>query len=211
MSKGVRLGGRPSRAAATKIEGTIVATARDLFFMHGYGATSIETIARAAGISKRTFYHRFENKAAVFKAVFNALVQRIKPADSESLFEGKSCEESLNHVAQALLVASLSPDALSLQRLVISEAARFPELALAMSQQGARQEAIERIAKLLKKESEAGRLEIEDPSIAAELFLQLVIGLPQRRALGLGKPMTESELKSWARSSVKIFLHGCAH
>ena len=37
----------------------------------------------------------------------------------------------------------------------------------------------------------------------------MVIGLPQRRALGLGVPMTPAELEAWARDVVNLFLNGC--
>jgi hypothetical protein len=37
----------------------------------------------------------------------------------------------------------------------------------------------------------------------------MVITLPQRRALGLGKPLTEGELDQWADDCVNLFLNGC--
>jgi hypothetical protein len=46
--------------------------------------------------------------------------------------------------------------------------------------------------------------------MAAELFLQMVVGLPQRRALGLGQAMTPEELTAWGRNAVQVFLHGYA-
>jgi AcrR family transcriptional regulator len=203
-------GGRPSRAKAEGLAGRIAEVARELFFEHGYGATSIEMIAKAAGISKRTFYVRFENKAAIFQAVVNQLITGIIPANVDGLFEGGSCEEILQKLAAAMLHASLSPQTLSLQRLMIAEAARFPELALVLNEQGARRQALERIAVILAREHASGRLAVPDPALAAELFLQMVVGLPQRRALGLGAAMTPQELTAWGRNAVRVFLHGYA-
>ena len=40
------------------------------------------------------------------------------------------------------------------------------------------------------------------PAFAAEQFLQLVVALPQRRALGT--PMTEAELDTWADDCVNL-------
>ena len=37
----------------------------------------------------------------------------------------------------------------------------------------------------------------------------MVIGLPQRRAMGLGVPMTPAELEIWAGDVVNLFLNGC--
>jgi AcrR family transcriptional regulator len=67
--KGVRKGGRPLRADALKLREQILHVATELFLEQGYGATSIESVAAHAGVSKRTFYDRFEDKAALFAAV----------------------------------------------------------------------------------------------------------------------------------------------
>ena len=62
---------------------------------------------------------------------------------------------------------------------------------------------------MLASETRSGFLAIDRPEFAAEQFLQLVVSLPQRRALGLGKPMTEVELDAWADDCVNLFLNGC--
>jgi hypothetical protein len=43
----------------------------------------------------------------------------------------------------------------------------------------------------------------------AEQFLQLVVSVPQRRALGLGAAMSTAEQARWARDAVALFLGGC--
>jgi hypothetical protein len=37
----------------------------------------------------------------------------------------------------------------------------------------------------------------------------MIISLPQRRAMGLGVPMTPAELEAWPRDVVNLFLNGC--
>ena len=44
---------------------------------------------------------------------------------------------------------------------------------------------------------------------AATQFLHMVVALPQRRIMGLGVPMTPSELDAWAEDAVNLFLNGC--
>jgi AcrR family transcriptional regulator len=44
-----------------------------LFIQHGYRKTSIDDIAQAARVAKRTVYLHFENKAAVFLAILKYL------------------------------------------------------------------------------------------------------------------------------------------
>jgi TetR/AcrR family transcriptional repressor of mexJK operon len=203
-----RRGGRPSREQASMLEDKILDAAAALFFSEGYGAASIEEIARRAQISKRTFYARFDNKAAVFSAVVHRLIQRVRPdaAAADKLFKGKSVEEILHQLAHVLLHASLSPETLSMHRVVVAEAIRFPELALIMNEQSSRQEAISRIADLLNREI---GLDKSAAMFAAEQFIIMVVSMPQRRALGLGLPMSSVELDAWVHQTVNLFLHGC--
>jgi AcrR family transcriptional regulator len=206
-----RRGGRPSRAEAARIQDRILDSAAHHFFTAGYGTTSIEAIAATARISKRTFYDRFKNKADVFKAVVHRVIERMRPPASnvEALFDTKDIPACLRKLAPLILQAALSPEGLALHRLMVAEAQRFPELAAAASSEGARQEAVRRIADLLKIEVAAERFAVPDPAFAAEQFLQMLIALPQRRALNLAAPMTAAELKTWADNSVDMFIRAC--
>lgn len=204
-----RKGGRPSRKQAERIGDNILDIATGLFFTQGYGATSIEAIAQTAGISKRTFYHRFADKPELFRAVVHRVIERLRPPNTGGLFEGADLTTLLARLARIILDASLKPEALALHRIVLAEANRFPELALAMNQQGTRKEAVMRIAGLLQHFPDTKHLDAGHAAFAAEQFLQMVVALPQRRALGLGKPMTRVELDAWARDTVQLFLHGC--
>jgi AcrR family transcriptional regulator len=208
---GRRRGGRPPRLQAEQIRDQILDVASPLFLSEGYGATSIEEVAKRARMSKRTVYSRFRDKAELFGAVVHRLVERLRPpnTDTEQFFEGGSLEAILQRLAQLILRAALSPPALALQRVIVAEAMRFPELAAALNQEGTRRDAIRRIAALLAREASAGRIAIANPEFAAEQFLHLVVAGPQRRALGLGAPMTADELEAWARESVDLFLNGC--
>jgi AcrR family transcriptional regulator len=203
----VRRGGRPTREQAAALEEKILAVATELFFSDGFGATSIEALAARAGISKRTFYARFRDKAELFRAVFRRLIARWLPPFEASLQEGGSFEALLVRAARHILSAALSPEALALYRLLIAETPRFPELAAIMAEQGASQ-GVARIAALLQ----AGLppLAAEERSLLAALFIDMVISIPRRRALGFGAPMSAAERDLWAERAVRLFLHGCA-
>jgi AcrR family transcriptional regulator len=180
-----------------------------LFLAEGYGATSIEAVAQRARISKRTFYHRFPDKAALFGAVVHRIIEGLRPPANTPLYEGGSLEEVLRRLARLILRAVLTPRALALNRLMVAEAQRFPELAAIVAREGGRAEVVRHIALMLEHEARAGTLAIDRPEFAAEQFLQLVVSLPQRRALGLGMPMTKTELDAWADDCVNLFLNGC--
>ena len=121
-----RRGGRPSREEAALLGERILDIATELFLAEGYGATSIERVAQRARISKRTFYHRFPDKAALFSAVVHRIIQRLRPPAGTPLYEGDSVEDILRRLARLVLRAALAPMALALSRLMIAEAQRFP-------------------------------------------------------------------------------------
>ena len=187
----------------------ILDVATKMFLAEGYGTTSIDAIARRARISKRTFYHRFPDKAALFGAVIHRIIERLRPPANIPLYEGSNLDEILRHLARLILRAVLAPTALSLHRLMVAEARRFPELAAVAIREGSRDEAVRQIAALIDREARATGRVIDRPEFAAEQFLEFVIAAPRRRALGLGMPMTEAELSVWADYCVTLFLNGC--
>jgi TetR/AcrR family transcriptional repressor of mexJK operon len=204
-----RRGGRPSKADAEQIAQRIVEAATDLFFTLGYGATTIEAVARQARVSKRTFYHRFEDKSALFSAVVHRTIERLRPAPEVPLLHGPNLAEILRRLGDLVLRAALSTPAIQLHRLIIAESSRFPKLARVVINEGASEEGIRLIAGLLEREARAGHLPLDKPIFSAEQFLHMLVAGPQRRALGLGTPMTSAEIDAWVRDVVNLFLNGC--
>jgi AcrR family transcriptional regulator len=201
-------GGRPSRTQSEKIRERILDAATHLFLILGYGATSIEAVARRAGISKRTFYHRFDDKPALFAAVVHRIIDRLRPPADVPLIDGPNLQEVLRRLAGLILRGALSEQAIALHRLIVGESARFPHLAAVVAGE-VTMEGLRLIAGLLELEARAGNLKLDNPTFAAEEFLHLVIGVPQRRAMGFGSPMTAAELNAWAANVVNLFLNGC--
>jgi TetR/AcrR family transcriptional repressor of mexJK operon len=201
-------GGRPSRQQSAQLAVRILDVAESLFLGHGFGATSIEAVAKRAGISKRTFYHRFPGKERLFEAVVRRLIERWLPPLDAEMAESPSLAVGLRLIAEHMLKIALTPEALALHRIVIAEARQFPALARMMHEIGSTS-GIERIAKQLEPRIKSGELRAIDPRFAAEEFLLMVVTGPQRRALGLATPLTAAELSAWARDAVALFLDGC--
>lgn len=205
----LRRGGRPPRRESERLGERILDAATELFLLHGYGVTSIEAVARHAHVSKRTFYHRFADKRALFAAVVHRIIDRLRPPAGLPSFAGEPLELVLRTLAGLILHAALAPEAVALNRLIVAESARFPELAAAVTAEGSTQGAIRLIEGLLERERSAGRLALAVPGFAAEQFLWMVMTVPQRRATGLGVPMTTAEREAWTRDVVALFLNGC--
>jgi TetR/AcrR family transcriptional regulator, mexJK operon transcriptional repressor len=204
-----RRGGRPTRDEAERLGDRILDAATALFFTAGYGATTIEAVVKRARISKRTFYHRFDDKSALFSAVVHRTIARIRPPADAPLLVGADLQEILQHLTRLILRAALSAPAIALHRLIVAESSRFPKLATVVAGPGNTDEAIRLISGVLERETRAGRLALDAPVFAAQQFLHMVVSWPQRRAMGLGTPMTPGELEAWAVDVVNLFLNGC--
>jgi len=204
-----RRGGRPSRAEAERLGERILEIATELFLRDGYGSTSIEAIAQTAGMAKRTLYARYAGKPELFAAVVARIIEQLRPPSDVPLLVGTSLPEILERLAGLMLHAALSPLALALSRLIIAESGRFPELMSGLGGERGRPEAVQLIASLLQTRLEPTPLAPEDARFAAGQFIQMVISWPQRRALGMGEPMTPDEQAEWVRRTTRLFLTGC--
>jgi TetR/AcrR family transcriptional repressor of mexJK operon len=200
-------GGRPSRQQSAQLADRILDVAETLFLGHGFGATSIEAVAKRAGISKRTFYHRFPGKERLFEAVVRRLMERWLPPFDTGLLTPPNLADALRRAAEYMLKIALTPEALALHRLVIHEARRFPGLARILHDLGAAS-GIDRIANHLEPRIRSGELRDIDPRFAAEQFILSVVTGPQRRALGLGVPLSAAEISTHAQNAVTLFLDG---
>ena len=208
-SKAVARGGRPSRAEALRLRERILVAATELFLAEGYGSTSIEAVAKRAGVSKRTLYDRFDDKTVLFTAVVHRIIAQIRPPPEVPLVEGATLADILQRLALLILRAALSPQAIALHRLVNAESARFPELVRAVASEGSTREATDLIGNLLERGLGEWKLSVENREFAAAQFIFMVVSLPQRRAMGFGTPMTQAELDIWATKVVGLFLDGC--
>lgn len=201
-----RHGGRPTRAESERTEGRILEIATGLFFRQGFAATSMEQVAAAARISKRTLYMRFRDKAALFRGVVDRQVSGWRGSFAVAATAPVALPDALLEAARGILQVALDPAALALNRMVVAEAERFPELAATLA--GTSAAGVAWVAALLARFPEGARLSPEDRLFAAEQFLLMVVSGPRRRALGLGQPLDQAGLALWAERSVALFLNG---
>jgi AcrR family transcriptional regulator len=188
------------------LETTILEAATAAFLADGYAATTIEAIARTCKVAKRTIYARWSDKSALFRAVLGLLMAKFLSTAGDWA-EAESLEAALDKAAARILAVALTAEAIALHRLLIAESARFPELPVMMHQAGAG-EGTSRITALLERAIAQGTLSKQNTAFAAEQFFHLLLAGPQRRALGLGRPLDEQETLAWRKASVALFLSG---
>lgn len=63
----------------------VLAAARELFLSHGFRGTTMEAVARTAGVAKPTLYARFPDKEALLGAIGDDVMRAFREAFSEAL------------------------------------------------------------------------------------------------------------------------------
>lgn len=111
----------------------LVDAAERIFLENGYAESSVNRIAAEAGVSIKTLYRHFQSKDELFSAVMLATCTSFGTAGEESAEEpewfSQPMEVGLPLAGTEFLLHWLWPQQLALQRLLIRDALRFPELA----------------------------------------------------------------------------------
>ena len=107
----------------------MIEAARDLFIERGFAATKLEDVARRAGVSVGLPYVYFENKAGLFKAVVRESVLPNIRMGEEMLESFPGPTEDLLRQLVARYRQMNDEPAAGLPKLVMAEAANFPDLA----------------------------------------------------------------------------------
>jgi AcrR family transcriptional regulator len=187
--------------------GQILSAARELFLSQGYGNTSMDAVAKHAGVSKSTLYAHFENKEQLFGAVVGTARQRLHDAlTSVSTTHERDIKKMLIQIGTQFMRYVTEPNSLTLFRVVIGEIQKFPELGREMYQSG-NSVIIRTVADFFRQWADAGLLNIEDTMLAARQFLSLVKGDLQFRCLmDIDQNATETDIKRNVEGAVSMFL-----
>jgi TetR/AcrR family transcriptional repressor of mexJK operon len=200
-------GGRPTREEAAQRDARLLDVATKLFMERGFDCTSIDAVAETAGISKPTVYARYRDKRDLFTAVLRATIQRwlapLSAAAEAARVNPRSVETTLHDLSRHLLAHSRIPEVVMLRRTLAAQAAQFPELAKLAHEEGW-QRGVRAVAILLQQFADRGQIEIDDPAVAADLFLSLVLGNDKHHGI-VTRPKFQEQRRE---AAVKLFLNG---
>ena len=198
--------GRPSKAQAMARHDQLLAIAYAQFAAHGFEQTTIDGIAAAIGMTKRTIYARYADKAALFRAaIARASALYAMPVEAMAALETDDLAATLTAIAHARLAHLEGEDGAKLQRLLMAETYRFPGMlddfySLAVAPMTAF------LSDLLSRRTAIADWGDGAATNAAIAFLSLVIGGPARTVIGGG--IAPADLDARVRFSVQIFLNG---
>ena len=185
---------------------SILAAAQRMFLASGFGAVSMDVIAREAGASKATLYAYFSSKEELFGAVVAREGERYFRGFTASELDPRDAEASLTEIAYRFLELVLSPDAIAVNRITIAEAVRFPQLGEVFWRAGP-ERTRNQIEAFLYRAAEVGTLDVADARLAAEQFIALLRGdIHLRQLLRLDIAVDPADLSSAAKNAVATFL-----
>jgi len=188
----------------------ILKGAAAVFARDGYEGASMSRIAGEAGVSKGTLYNYFAGKAELFAAYVQGECARSIASMFDDLDESTPPAEMLTHIGLRMFRLLLSEPALTMYRMVIAEAEKFPELAETFYEAGPAR-ALSHLSAYLRRASAAGRLQVEDPDFAAEQFFALMqTQLCMKRRLRLIGMPSQADMEHVVLAAVHMFLrsHG---
>ncbi len=203
-----RGGGRDKRRAL--LDGALAVFAAD-----GYTRASIDNIARAAGVSTRTIYNQFGDKAGLFEAVIIDSAHRVAATQVITVqrYLGKIADIEADLIEFGRIWATPAPEYaahFTLVRQIMAEAGHIPESSLRAWQETGPLRVRREIATHLRDIAEAGHLDITDADIAAAHLVQLVAGDVNTRSYYGAIPLPPAEIHRLADAGVRAFLHGYA-
>lgn len=207
-------GGRPTRAAAELLAEKILDVATQLMLEHGFDNTSMEAVAAAAGVAKRTLYSRFPDKTALFAEVIRRRRELFLAPVAKISAAGGSIEQQLTQIGNHMLKWGCKDDTVALKRLMAAEVQRINAMAATLHRES-RERVIDAVTAVLSTSSEStpseSTLRIADKRFAAMQFLEMVMAPADTCAYyGFAAP-TERKRREYIDNVVKLFLNGCRY
>jgi TetR/AcrR family transcriptional repressor of mexJK operon len=158
--------GRPKSEEKRK---TILGGASNLFLSNGFTNTSMDMVAKEAGVSKQTVYSHFNNKDELYTAVIDAKCQEYRLDASRLEHCNAPLHTVLTEIANQVISLLQDPDVIAMYTVVIGEAKNNPHVAELFYNAGPLQ-SVETVARIIR-DSKPGQLsDLQAKAIATDFF-----------------------------------------
>src|SRR5712671_4644826 len=99
----------------------IVEAAERLFLERGFGAVSMDELASAAGVARRTLYNQFASKEEIFREMLLKVSDQLEHALPPGVETQGDVEDVLRLVARMILALHQHPEYLGFLRMVVAD------------------------------------------------------------------------------------------
>ncbi|HCT7987191.1 TPA: TetR/AcrR family transcriptional regulator [Serratia liquefaciens] len=186
--------GRPS-APEGELRAAAVEATLALLLTQGYAATTVDAVAKRAGMAKKTLYRFAENRDALVTQAIASWTDAFAPVFEQDAQRATELTTLLSQGLQAIARQVLSEQAVGMFRLLQSEFPGREDLLAAYQRNG-----IERgrtiVADWLQRQQRRGWLRELDCAQTSDLLLAMVIAEPLRQmALGLLPPGSDIDTR----------------
>jgi TetR/AcrR family transcriptional regulator of autoinduction and epiphytic fitness len=150
----------------------IVDAAARLFLERGFGSVSMDELAVAAGLARRTLYNQFTSKEEIFREMLLRVALQLEHAFPPGIETRGDAEDVLRLIGRMILDLHQNPEYLGFLRMVVADSRQFPwiakEFAAVMDPQ------TERFARYLGHVTDLGILNCQNPTLAAHQFMGIL-------------------------------------
>ncbi|MCX6083657.1 MAG: TetR/AcrR family transcriptional regulator [Caldiserica bacterium] len=154
----------------------ILAAAEQSFAEHGYDVTSVDSICRAAGVSKGAFYHHFPSKGSVFVALLNAWLTDLDRQFVAAQTGGESVPQQVAAMAAGVNeIYHVAGTKWSILLEFWAKSKADPKVAHSTVDMIRRYQGF--FQQVLERGVSEGSLQVNDSNLAATLMLSVVLGL----------------------------------
>jgi len=150
----------------------IVEAATRLFLERGFGSVSMDELAEAAGLARRTLYNQFASKEEIFREMLLRVSGHLEDAFPPGIETQGDVEKVLRLVARMIIELHRRPEYLGFLRMVVADARQFPWIAEEFA--AVMDPLTERLARYVAHLTAMGVLECHNPTLAAHQFMGIL-------------------------------------
>jgi AcrR family transcriptional regulator len=186
----------------------IYEAARHEFAENGFAATSMEAVARRAGVSTRTLYRLIPAKAALFESMVSDRIDRFVSSVNLHGCKHSNLETALQTALMTCADLILDPEVVALYRMMLAEGDTFPGIPETFYKK-AMQRTVAALAEWLRDRQQLGLIALDDVDEAAGMLLGMMVFEPQRAALYGHLPLpNRAAISRRAGACARLFLRG---
>ena len=150
----------------------IVEAAQRLFLERGFGSVSMDELAEAAGVARRTLYNQFASKEEIFREMLLRVSGQLETAFPPGIETQGEVEDVLRLVARMILELHKRPEYLGFLRMVVADSRQFPWIAEEFDT--VMEPQTERFTRYLAHLTAMDILDCRNPLLAAHQFMGML-------------------------------------